>query len=690
MIRLATDIGGTFTDLALDYHGEILTSKLLTTPDRPEEAILTGTLALLSRARIAPDDVDLFIHGTTLATNAIIERRGARTALVTTEGFTDVLDIAHENRFEQYDLMITRPKPLVPRRLRFGLRERIDVDGAVVAPLDDAALETLGVFLAESRPESLAVCLLHSYINPVHERRVAEFVADRFPEIGVTLSCDISPIAGEYERASTSCANAYIRPVVVDYFLRMEHRLREAGVVAPVLIVMSEGGLASVQTACEAPVRLVESGPAGGAALAVSVARTFGINRLLSFDMGGTTAKICLIDDYMPQSNAWFEVDRTFRFQKGSGLPLRIPVVDLVEIGAGGGSIGRIDAMGRVEVGPASAGSDPGPAAYGLGGELPTVTDANLVLGKLDPENFAGGRIRLDERRAGAALDRFLGSGLGFDTSKAAASIAEIVDENMANAARIHAIEKGKDITAYTMVAFGGAGPLHAARVAQKVGVQHVVIPPNAGVGSAIGFLTAPIAFTVRRTSYLVLSETCQSQVAMELEDMRAAAAEHTGKADGESRTETEWKALMRYAGQGHHVEVSFDYPFMAGDFRDELTSLFEAEYHKQFGRVLPHLAIEIVGWVHRNAVTIADPTEIWTQPYAPNKDGVQALPARAYDLGQACFVSATRLDRSALEPGYAVDGPAYLSEEQTTTVVPAEFHAEIDERGFIHLRISS
>ena len=690
MIRLATDIGGTFTDLALERDGELLTGKLLTTLDRPEQAVLEGSRDLLARAGVAPGDVDLVIHGTTLATNAIIERKGARTAFVSTAGFTDMIDIGHENRFEQYDLMITRPQPLVPRPLRFGLRERIDVEGRVITALADEALEELADFLASTRPESLAVCLLHSYANATHERLVARFVQDRFPEISVSLSCDISPLAGEYERATTTCANAYVRPVVVDYFVRMEQRLREMGIDAPVLIVMSEGGLASIETACEAPVRLVESGPAGGASLAVSVAHAFGIDKLLSFDMGGTTAKVCIVDDFVPQYDAWFEVDRTYRFQKGSGLPLRIPVVDLVEIGAGGGSIGHVDAMGQIEVGPHSAGSDPGPAAYGFGGDRPTVTDANLVLGKLDPHRFAGGRIVLDQARAEAALSAVFAQPLGLAPAQAASALAEVVDENMANAARMHAIEQGKDISEYVMVAFGGGGPLHAARIAQKIGIGHVIVPPNAGVGSAVGFLAAPVAYTIRRTSYLMLAEIGAREVATELSGIVAAASAHTARFAATAEPDIEWKALMRYAGQGHHIEVPFEYPFPKDDFRAWMTGLFETEYLRQFGRVLPHLPIEIVGWVHRNALSLSDPATMWNGQRASLAKPVETSPARAYDLETADYVPAERFERETLDAGWRGSGPAYLTEEQTTTVVPAGFACETDERGFIHLTLST
>jgi N-methylhydantoinase A/oxoprolinase/acetone carboxylase beta subunit len=690
MIRLATDIGGTFTDLALQRNGDLFTGKLLTTLDRPEEAVLEGTRALLHRAGVEPSEVDLVIHGTTLATNAIIERKGARTAFVTTSGFTDTIDIGHESRFDQYDLMITRPRPLVPRPLRFGLRERVDVDGNVVAALDNDALEELASFLARVRPESLAVSLLHSYANATHERAVARFVQERFPDISVSLSCDVSPLAGEFERATTTCANAYVRPVVVDYFVRMESRLRAIGIEAPVLIVMSEGGLASIETACEAPVRLVESGPSGGASLAASVARAFAIDKLLSFDMGGTTAKVCIIDDFVPQYDSSFEVDRTYRFQKGSGLPLRIPVVDLVEIGAGGGSIGHLDGMGQIEVGPHSAGSEPGPAAYGLGGDRPTVTDANLVLGKLDPQRFAGGSIVLDRQLAERALANAFAQTLGLEPAQAAAALVEVVDENMANAARMHAIEQGKDISEYTMVAFGGGGPLHAARIAQKIGIRHVIVPPNAGVGSAIGFLAAPAAYTIRRTSYHMLDEAKYDTIASELDSIVSDASLHTARIAAASTPKVAWKALMRYAGQGHHIEVGFEYPFLSGEFRESLAGSFEAEYLRQFGRILPDLPIEIVGWVHRNSLVLSDPADMWRARSANSaKSGVGVASAEAYDLASARYVPAMRFEREALDTGWRGSGPSYLTEEQTTTVIPAGFTCQTDERGFIHLRHS-
>ena len=400
MIRVASDIGGTFTDLALERDGCIFSTKVPTTPTEPDKAVIEGLQHLLAESGTAAAEIGLFIHGTTLATNAVIERKGARTVFVGTAGLTDSLEIGLENRFDQYNLNIEKPRPLVPRPLRFGLQERIAVDGSVVEALADRGLEQLEAFVRDQAAESVAVCLLHSYLNDSHERRVGEHLRRAFPGLAVSLSSEISPIAGEYERGTTVSANAYVQPLMARYLERLQARIAQMGITAPMLVMMSEGGLTSVETACRFPVRLIESGPAGGALLAASIGRRLGIDRLFSFDMGGTTAKICLIDDGVPEFETSFEVDRSYRFAKGSGLPLRIPVVDLVEIGAGGGSIARVDSLGSVRIGPDSVGSEPGPACFGKGGIFPTVTDADLVIGKIDPARFAGGSLVLD-RKAG-------------------------------------------------------------------------------------------------------------------------------------------------------------------------------------------------------------------------------------------------------------------------------------------------
>jgi N-methylhydantoinase A len=445
-IRVGVDIGGTFTDVALEIGERRFTGKILTTPHAPEEGVLAALRSVTAEAGVAPGEVGVIIHGTTLATNALIERKGARTALLTTEGFRDVVEIRHENRFEQYDVNIDLPPPLVPRRLRLPVRERIDAQGEVLLPLDESSVARAIDALAAQQVEAVAVGLLHSFTNPDHERRVGDAIARRLPQVAVTLSCDVSPEMREYERFSTACANAYLQPLIGRYLAKLDRELLRAGFHCPLLLMTSGGGITTTETAIRFPVRLVESGPAGGAIFAACIAREHGLDQVASFDMGGTTAKICLIDKAQPQTARAFEVARIYRFLKGSGLPLRIPVIEMVEIGAGGGSIARVDTLGRIVVGPDSAGSEPGPVCYGRGGDEPTVTDADVVLGRIDPTTFSGGKITLDVAGAKRATAERIAAALNLATEHAALGISEMVDENMANAARVHAIESGKDL----------------------------------------------------------------------------------------------------------------------------------------------------------------------------------------------------------------------------------------------------
>jgi N-methylhydantoinase A len=495
--RLAVDIGGTFTDVVLALPDRMFSTKLLTTHAAPADAVISGTEMILGEAGVPAASLDLVIHGTTLATNALIERKGARTALITTAGFRDSLEIAYEHRFEQYDLYMERPQPLVSRDLRLEVPKRLAADGSVLLQLDEAALEHLVPSLQRHDIEALAISFLHSYINPAHEERARDVIARLLPRMAVTISSEVCREIREYERTSTVVANAYVLPMMERYLARMQDGLRSIGATCPLLLMMSSGGICTVDTARRFPVRLVESGPAGGAILARHVAARGGYDRAISFDMGGTTAKLTLIDDFTPQQSRHFEVARTARFAKGSGFPVRIPVIDMAEIGAGGGSIARVDALRRIVVGPDSAGSNPGPACYGNGGREPTVTDADVVLGRIDPTHFAGGKITLDPTRALRAVTETIGSPLAMPVQEAARGIAEIVDETMASAARVHAVENGKDTADRTLIAFGGAAPLHAARLAQKLGIRRIVVPPDAGVGSALGFLGAPIAYEV-------------------------------------------------------------------------------------------------------------------------------------------------------------------------------------------------
>ncbi len=492
-VRVAVDVGGTFTDIVLEQEPRRWSAKLLTTPDAPETAVLQGIEELLGQAGLAWPRVDLLILGTTLATNALIERKGARTALLTTAGFRDLVEIGLEDRFAQYDIFLDKPEPLVPRPWRFGVTERVDAHGQVLTPLDEAQVVALAGELTRAGIESVAVCLLHSYAHPGHERRIRELLKAHAPQLWVSLSSDVCAEIREYPRLSTVSANAYVQPQVSGYLRRLNDAARQRGLRDEPFLMTSGGAIATLQTGIDEPVRLVESGPAGGAILAQHIAEQTGAARALSFDMGGTTAKICYIDDFEPQVSRSFEFGRVHRHLKGSGLPIRIPVIEMVEIGAGGGSIARVNHLGVVQVGPDSAGSSPGPAAYGNGGELPTVTDAHALIGTVTPERFAVGKVSLQPERARQAIETHLAGQAGLEAPQAAQAIIEVVSENMANAARVHASELGKAAEEHTLIAFGGAAPLHAAGLARKLGIGRVIIPESAGVGSAVGFLWAPL-----------------------------------------------------------------------------------------------------------------------------------------------------------------------------------------------------
>ena len=628
--RLAVDIGGTFTDVALEARGRLVTTKVLTTQAAPERGVLEGVRQVLEMAAVAPAAVRLVIHGTTLATNAIIERKGAKTALIVTAGHRDALEMAQENRFEQYDIGVDRPPPLVPRHLRLPVTERVDRRGRVLIPLCEDSMRAVLPHLDRHGVESVAVGLIHGYANPAHERRIAEILAAERPGLAVTLASDVCPEIREYERLSTACANAYVQPLMARYLTGLAAALRDEGLACPFLLMTSGGGLTTLDTAVAAPIRLVESGPAGGAILASHLARELALGDVLSFDMGGTTAKLCVIDGGEPLHSRTFEVARSYRFKQGSGLPVRIPVIEMVEIGAGGGSIAGVDDLDRIHVGPASAGSEPGPAAYGRGGEEPTVTDADVVLGRIDPELFAGGAIGLDRGRAEAAIAGRVGGRLGMETGVAALGVSEMVDENMSNAARTHAIEWGKGLTGRTVVAFGGSAPIHAARVAEKLEVDRFIVPGHAGVGSAVGFLLAPISFEVVQSRYMRLSGFDAALVREVLAGMRAEAAAVVGSGAPGAETTERAHAYMRYVGQGHEIGVELPRGVVAA--RDSeagreanseansavdseadpdvaansevgpepvaaLRAAFDHAYEKVYGRTIPGLDIEVLSW---------------------------------------------------------------------------------------------
>ena len=681
--RLAVDIGGTFTDVVLETAGRAHATKLLTTPDAPERAVLDGVRAILAEARCAPADVTLVVHGTTLATNALIERKGARTALLTTEGFRDSVEMAWEHRFEQYDIYMERPEPLVPRDLRFGIPERVAADGAVLLALDEKAVRAVALDLRQRKIEAVAVCFLHSFTHEAHERRAGQILAEELPGIAISLSCEVCPEIREYERTSTTIANAYVLPRMAGYLGQLERDLKKEGIAGPLLLMMSSGGITTVETARRYPVRLVESGPAGGAILALTVAAENGIAKAVAFDMGGTTAKLTLLDDLELQRSRQFEVARAYRFVQGSGLPVRIPVIELVEIGAGGGSIARLDALGRIQVGPDSAGSVPGPACYGNGGTEPTVTDADTALGRLDPARFAGGAIPLYPDKAGAALQALAGA-LKTDSQGAAAGVAEIVDETMASAARVHAVENGKDTADRTLIAFGGAALLHAARLARKLGMKRVVVPVGAGVGSAFGFLRAPIAYEVVRTRHIRL-DMFDAKMLNELFAAMRAEAEAVVRpaAPGEELVETR-HAFMRYRGQGHEIAVPLPNTTFATDAAPDLRRRFEATYGTVFGRAIPKLEVEALTWTL--SIATARPLPKQVRDPAKSAAPVPVGHREVLDPASGRRENAAIHERSALRPGMSLDGPALIVEDGTTTVVPQDFSARINAVGQIVL----
>jgi N-methylhydantoinase A len=665
--RLAIDIGGTFTDVVLDRGGQQWTTKVLTTHEAPERGVIEGVEAALNGAGVAAADVGFIIHGTTLATNALIERKGARTALLTTEGFRDTIEIGTESRFDQYDVNLVKQAPLVPRNWRIPIVERVAADGEILHPLDEASVLVAIDRLREDSIESVAVAFLHSYMRPAHEQRVRALLHDRLPHVSVSLSSEVSPEMREYERFTTTCANAYVQPLVAGYLSRLENDLKARGLSCQLFLMLSSGGITTVETARAFPIRLVESGPAGGAIFAQNVARRHGVARAISFDMGGTTAKICLIDGFKPQTSRIFEVSRSSRFQKGSGIPLRIPVIEMAEIGAGGGSIARVDRLGRIVVGPDSAGSNPGPACYGRGGSEPTVTDADVVLGRIDLEAFAGGQVSLRPELAHAAMAR-VGSAdaLGLDAEEFAYAIAELVDEAMANAARVHAVESGKTLSNHTLIAFGGAAPLHVGRVADKLGIARVIVPVGAGVGSAIGFLLAPISYEVARSMYVRLEGFRPEPINALLSNMAEEARVVVGQQGGcltEHRT-----AFARYVGQGYEIPVALPIRTLLEADVAVLRTGFERSYLQQYGRLIDGVDIEILAWtvtVGTEAPAAELMASVRNQPAAPPSHW-----RKIFDIGQGAWIKAGLYRRSELSPGSTLAGPAIIVEEATSTTI--------------------
>jgi len=681
-LRLAVDIGGTFTDTVLvDECGAVLAStKVLTSHHDPSEAAWDGCDQALVQAGRELREVTGFIHGTTLATNALIEKRGARVATVTTQGFRDILEIAYERRYSQYDIDLEKPDFLVPRARAFTVAERMSVAGEVLLPLDEAALPDLLAGIDASNAEAVAICLLHAYANPAHERQLRDMISAARPGLAVSISSDVSPEAREFDRLSTTVANVYIQPLMAGYLAALKARFRDGGLACPILMMTAGGGMCTLQTARRYPIRLVESGPAGGAILAAQIARECGLDDVLSFDMGGTTAKLCLIDKATPQTSRSFEIGRAARFIKGSGMPVRIPVIEMIEIGAGGGSIASVDRLGRLTVGPQSAGSDPGPVGFGRGGAEPTVTDADITLGLIRPDRFAEGRFQLDPGAASEAMMRDIGVPLGLGAQAAAAGVSAIVDESMASAARMHAVESGKDLGARTMIAFGGNGPLHAARVARSAGVNRILVPANPGVGSAVGFLFAPVAFELVRSRYSLLSSLDLAAVNELLQDMGREALEVVRQGASDAPVTTRRSAFMRYHGQGHEIEIALPEAALQASDLPALIAGFEAEYSRQFSRPVPGMEIEVLNWAVRVSTLPPSPGAPLDPLATPQSPACETVPIIC-DVTQAAREAAV-IDRAALSPGHRIVGPALITEPQTTTYVAADFTLLVDTRG--------
>ncbi|MEM8767632.1 MAG: hydantoinase/oxoprolinase family protein [Pseudomonadota bacterium] len=684
--ELAADIGGTFTDVVLRDGDRQTATKVLTTYEDPANGVMQGIEAVLAQAGREARDARIMLHGTTLATNALIERRGAVTALLTTAGHRDAVEMALENRFEQYDVNIDRPAPLVGRALRLPVAERLDARGETLIPLDEASVRRLLPTLEAAGVESVAVGLLHAYANGQHEARVRELLLEALPDLSVSLSSEVCPEIREYERLSTTCANAYVKPLMDGYLESLSAKFSARGFRCPILLMTSGGGLTTLAAAREFPIRLVESGPAGGAILAAEVARALGAERTLSFDMGGTTAKLCVIDDGEPLLSRAFEVDRSYRFRKGSGLPVRIPVIEMVEIGAGGGSLAAVDGLGRLKAGPESAGSEPGPACYGRGGETPAVTDADVLLGRLNPDNFAGGSLSLDVDASEKAIAT-LAAVLRMAPIDAAHGVSAVVNENMAAAARAHLSEWGRGTEQRTLIAFGGAAPLHACALATALKIERIIVPANAGVGSAVGFLLAPVGFEVVRSHYMTLESLDSGTVTSLMTEMQAEALAVVGEVVDGSALSVRRRAFMRYLGQGYEIAVDLDGLDAALDAA-VLRQRFEDNYKALYGRVIPGLDVEVLSWT-LNLVEAEPRYRLPAESLAVLRERTPEVTTQLYDVALRAWVEAGTFARGSLDIGDRVAGPALIREAQTTVVVAAAFNAVVAEGGSLVLERS-
>ena len=676
------DVGGTFTDALVinDATGKFAVGKSLTTPGDPSEGMESALNEALQYADANASHLQILVHGTTLVTNALIERKGDRTALLATKGFRDTIEIAREKRYDLYDLMIEMPQPLVPRCLRFDVPQRTLADGTSFEPLDTAHVEKLGRELVIRGVEAVAICFLHSFSNPSDERAAREAVQRAAPQLRVSISSEVSPEIREFERASTTVANVYVQARVERYLRDLETRLARLGFHGAFLLMLSNGGLAAPATAAKFPVRLLESGPAAGALAAANYGVASGRPDVVSFDMGGTTAKFCVIDGGEPPIAHEFEFDRVYRFKKGSGLPARVSAIEMVEIGAGGGSIARVDSLGLLKVGPDSAGAEPGPACYGRGGTEPTVTDADLVLRYLDPEFFLGGRMKLELEASRRAIHDRIAAKLGITLEEAAWGVHQIVNENMASAARVHILERGKDPRRYPLVAFGGAGPVHGFRIAKALGSPEFIAPLGAGVMSAIGFLSAPVAFDFARSWRAELAHLDWQRANALFDEMEAEGHKllaESGVPPDQVRIRRE--VDMRYVGQGFEIPVSIPYGLLGDDCAAAVLAAFEETYRRFYGRTGPRVAAEIINW--RVACSGPKPEVHLDIP----KTSVATRNARkgarrAYFPELGGFAETPVIDRYALVPGSTLEGPAIIEERESTAVIGARARGRVDK----------
>ena len=681
---LGIDIGGTFTDVVVYDHADdrLFSRKLLTTHDDPARAVLDGIRQVIAEDAVPAGEIGRVVHATTLFTNALIERKGARTGLIATAGFRDIVEIGRERKYELYDIHIQKPKPLAPRERRLEAVERLRFDGTVLQPLDEAGVAAAAQALADDGVESIAVAFLHSYANPDHERRAGAIVEANHPGIAVSLSADVAPEIREYERTSTVLANAYIKPLARDYLDGIQAGILNAGVEAPLLLMLSSGGLADLVEAKRAPVALLESGPAAGALAAAYFGTAEADGDVLAFDMGGTTAKLAVVDGGKPEVAYHFEAAREKRFAEGSGLPIHTSTIELIEIGAGGGSIARLDEIGLLKVGPDSSGSDPGPAVYGLGGELPTVTDANFALGLLAPESFAGGAMRLDMAASAASLER-LAKAAGLTPPEIAAGIRDLVNETMASAARVHIAERGKDPRRYSLLATGGGGPLHGAEVARKLGLKRMISPASAGVASAIGLLIAParadrVATIAKRMDQLDWQAFEATFAALTESANRVIAAAGLDPA----ASTVDRRADVRYVGQAFEVIVDLPPGPYDAQSAPALVKAFEAAYLAKFTRTPPAGPVEIINV--RVAVSAPSRAAKASGAGESGRTEKQIGVRPVWSPADKDFQATPIYDRYALRPGDAFDGPALIEERESTLAVPVGARFRVAKQGEI------